>query len=99
MSPIKTMHISMPEDIQKAASQIIREAGFTVDEIVYGLMRKIARESSVPPEFSKTDNPHEEFDETIRKQAIESIKERRKNRLKPAATIEEIIAWRNEGRK
>jgi len=34
-----------------------------------------------------------------RERAIESIKERRKNRLKPAATIEEIIAWRNEGRK
>jgi len=34
-----------------------------------------------------------------REKAIESIKERRKNRLKPAATIEEIIAWRDEGRK
>jgi len=34
-----------------------------------------------------------------REKAIESIKERRKNRLIPAATIEEIIAWRDEGRK
>jgi len=34
-----------------------------------------------------------------REKAIESIKARRKNRQEPAATIEEIIAWRNEGRK
>jgi len=34
-----------------------------------------------------------------REKALESIKERRKNRQKPAATIEEIIAWRNEERK
>jgi len=34
-----------------------------------------------------------------REKAIESIKARRKSRMRPAATIEEIIAWRNEGRK
>jgi len=34
-----------------------------------------------------------------REKAIEFIKARRKNRMRPAATIEEIIAWRNEGRR
>jgi len=96
---MSTIEISMPQEIQEAANQIIGEAGFTLDEVVQRLMQRIVQEHSVPEELLYDKNNLQESAEAIRKQAFLSIKQWHKRVIGPPITIEEIISARDEGRK
>jgi len=96
---MSTIEISMPQEIQEAANQIIGEAGFTLDEVVQRLMQRIVQEHSVPEELLYDKKNLQESDETIRKQAFLSIKQWHKRVIGSPMTIEEIISARDEGRK
>jgi len=96
---MSTIEINMPQEMQEAANQIICEAGLTFDEIIQRLMQRIVQEHSVPSELLLATKHQEIGDSTVHENAIKKIQLLRKNRKKPAATIEEIIAWRDEARK
>jgi len=102
MSPITTVQVSVPQDIQESASRVIQKAGLTVDEIVQGVLRQIAEQHSVPSAFVRL-TPEQEAKAQAERQrkvdaAFERIRARRRAREFPVATLEEIIAARDEGR-
>jgi len=81
---------------------VIQQAGLTVDEIVQGVLRQIAEQHSVPTAFVRL-TPEQEARAKAEKQrrvdaAFERIRAWRRSRESPIATIEEIIAAREEGR-
>jgi len=102
MSPITTVQVNVPQDIQESASRVIRQAGLTVDEVVQGVLRQIAEQHSVPTAFVRLTPEQEATARAARQQKVEAavarIKARRRRPDAPTATIEEIIAWRDEGR-
>jgi len=95
MSSARTMQANTPEEIRQVARQIIHDAGLSVDEVVQGLMCRIAQEHGVPPDLLQMAGT----DGMTRANALDAIKSLRKNRITPAASIEDIIAWRDEGRR
>jgi len=95
MSPARTMQPNTPEEIRQVASQIIHDAGLTVDEVVQGMMRRIAQEHSIPFDLLQMAGA----DGIARANALDAIKSLRKTRTTPAASIDDIIAWRDEARR
>jgi len=102
MSPTTTVQVNVPQDIQESASRVIRQAGLTVDDIVQGVLRQIAEQHSVPTAFMRLTTEQEETARAKKQRKVEAaferIRARRRAREFPVATIEEIIAARDEGR-
>jgi len=96
---MSTIEISMPQEIQDVANQIIVEAGFTLDEVVQRLMQRIVQEHSVPLDLLNDEKPLQESDEAQRERAFASIKQWHKRVMGAPITIDEIISARDEGRK
>jgi len=89
----------MPRTITEAEvnanlAQIIAEAGDGEEFIIDRGTAPAVRLMPLHPFVAKTEDL-----QARREQAIAAIKELRKNRQGPAASLEEIIAWRDEGRK
>jgi len=102
---MSNIEISVSQEEQEAASQIVREAGSTLDEVLQQLIRHIVREQNVPLELLNSEKPAEGINKEAREEdawdkKIAAIQAHRKGAvIGPPITIEEIISARDEGRR
>jgi len=94
--------------IPDAANDIIAAAGLSVGDLVQRLVHKIASSHAVPDDLLdpasadlNADTPEDAGDgqQTAREKAIDELKRLRKQLKLAPTTMDEIIAWRDEGRR
>jgi len=97
MSATTLVQAKVPNDIQQTANEIIQAAGLTVGEIVQRLMQRIADHHAVPQYLLSPDQGDAQASD--RTHAIEELKVLRKRLRTAPTTLDEIMAWRDEGRR